>query len=295
LIARAARTDAAAPAGIPPTGFERALMRILFCCDVMGRSGREAVIDNMAGLRRKLALDFVVINGENAAGGYGITDKLCQEFYSAGVDCITTGNHVWDQRELIGTIDRDQRLLRPLNFPKATPGRGAAVYTTKTGRKVLVANVMTRLFMDALDDPFAALEAMFAQHRLTVSAHAIVVDIHGEATSEKMALGHLCDGRASLAVGSHSHVPTADAQILPKGTAYQTDAGMCGDYDSVIGMKKETAIARFVRKMPGERLLPAEGEATLCATFVETDDATGLAKKVAPLRLGGRLAQAWPE
>jgi calcineurin-like phosphoesterase len=247
LIARAAPADAAAPAGIPPAGFERALMRILFCGDVMGRSGREAVIDNMAGLRRKLALDFVVINGENAAGGYGITDKLCQEFYSAGVDCITTGNHVWDQRELIGTIDRDQRLLRPLNFPKATPGRGAAVYTTKTGRKVLVANVMTRLFMDALDDPFAALEAMFAQHRLT------------------------------------------------KGTAYQTDAGMCGDYDSVIGMKKETAIARFVRKMPGERLLPAEGEATLCATFVETDDATGLAKKVAPLRLGGRLAQAWPE
>jgi 2',3'-cyclic-nucleotide 2'-phosphodiesterase len=270
-------------------------MRILFCGDVMGRSGREAVIDNMAGLRRKLALDFVVINGENAAGGYGITEKLCQEFYAAGVDCITTGNHIWDQREIIGTIDRDQRLLRPLNFPKATPGRGAALYTTRTGRKVLVANVMTRLFMDALDDPFAALETLFAQHRLAASAHAIIVDIHGEATSEKMALGHLCDGRASLAVGSHSHVPTADAQILPKGTAYQTDAGMCGDYDSVIGMKKETAIARFVRKLPGERLMPAEGEATLCATFVETDDATGLAKKVAPLRLGGRLVPAWPE
>jgi metallophosphoesterase (TIGR00282 family) len=270
-------------------------MRLLFCGDVMGRAGRDAVTSNIPELRKKLSLDFVVINGENAAGGYGITDKLCQDFYAAGVDCITTGNHVWDQRELIGTIDADPRLLRPLNFPKGTPGRGANVYTTRTGRKVLVANVMTRLFMDALDDPFASLETMFAQHRLNATAHAIIVDIHGEATSEKQALGHLCDGRASLAVGSHSHVPTADWQVLPKGTAYQTDAGMCGDYDSVIGMKKETAIARFVRKLPGERLLPAEGEATLCATFVETDDMSGLAKRVAPLRLGGRLASAWPE
>ena len=270
-------------------------MRLLFCGDVMGRVGREAVITRVPELRKKLSLDFVVINGENAAGGYGITEKLCHEFYAAGVDCITTGNHVWDQRELIGTIDGDPRLLRPLNFPRGTPGRGANIYTTRTGKKVLVANVMTRLFMDALDDPFAALEAMFVQHRLTATAHAIIVDIHGEATSEKMALGHLCDGRASLAVGSHSHVPTADWQVLPKGTAYQTDAGMCGDYDSVIGMKKETAIARFVRKLPGERLLPAEGEATLCATFVETDDTSGLAKRVAPVRLGGRLASAFPD
>jgi metallophosphoesterase (TIGR00282 family) len=270
-------------------------MRILFCGDVMGRTGREVVLDNIAGLRRKLELDFVVINGENAAGGYGITEKLCHEFYSAGVDCITTGNHVWDQREVIGYIDREPRLLRPLNFPKGTPGRGANLYTTKTGRKVLVVNVMTRLFMDAIDDPFAAMEVVFAQHRLAATAHAIVVDIHGEATSEKMALGYLCDGRASMAVGSHSHVPTADWRILPGGTAYQTDAGMCGDYDSVIGMKKETAIARFVRKMPGERLMPAEGEATLCATFVETDDATGLARKVSAVRLGGRLAPAWPD
>jgi 2',3'-cyclic-nucleotide 2'-phosphodiesterase len=270
-------------------------MRLLFCGDVMGRSGREVVIANLPELRRKLALDFVAINGENAAGGYGITEKICGEFYAAGVDCITTGNHVWDQRETIGFIDRDQRLLRPLNFPKATPGRGAATFTTRTGKKVLVANVMTRLFMDPLDDPFAALEALFAQHRLGATAQAILVDIHGEATSEKMALGHVCDGRASLAVGSHSHVPTADYQILPKGTAYQTDAGMCGDYDSVIGMKKENAILRFVRKIPGERLAPAEGPGTLCATFVETDDATGLARKIAPLRLGGRLAPAWPE
>ncbi len=270
-------------------------MRILFCGDVMGRAGREVVLDNIAGLRRRLELDFVIVNGENAAGGYGITEKLCHEFYSAGVDCITTGNHVWDQREVIGHIDREPRLLRPMNFPKATPGRGANVYTTRTGKKVLVVNVMCRLFMDAIDDPFAALEGVFAQHRLGGSVHAVIVDIHGEATSEKMALGCLCDGRASLAVGSHSHVPTADWRILPGGTAYQTDAGMCGDYDSVIGMKKETAIARFVRKMPGERLMPAEGEATLCGTFVETDDATGLARKVSAVRLGGRLAPAWPD
>jgi metallophosphoesterase (TIGR00282 family) len=270
-------------------------MRILFCGDVMGRSGREVVTANVPELRRKLALDFVVANGENAAGGYGITEKLCGEFYAAGIDCITTGNHVWDQRELIAYIDRDPRLLRPLNYPKATPGRGLNLFTTRSGRKVLVVNVMTRLFMDALDDPFAALEAMFAQQRLGATAHAILVDVHGEATSEKQALAHLCDGRASLVVGSHSHVPTADAQILAKGTGFQTDAGMCGDYDSVIGMKKETAIARFVRKLPGERLMPAEGAGTLCATFVETDDATGLARRVAPLRLGGRLAPAWPE
>jgi len=269
-------------------------MRILFCGDIMGRSGREIVTAKVPELRRSLSLDFVVVNGENAAGGYGITEKICHEFYSAGIDCITTGNHVWDQREIIAYIDRDPRLLRPLNFPKSTPGRGASLFTTRDGRKVLVANVMTRLFMDALDDPFAAVEGLLAVNRLGSSAHAIIVDIHGEATSEKMALGHLCDGRASLAVGSHSHVPTADAQILPKGTAYQTDAGMCGDYDSVIGMKKETAIARFVRKMPGERLMPAEGEATLCATFIETDDATGLARRIAPVRLGGRLAEAFP-
>jgi 2',3'-cyclic-nucleotide 2'-phosphodiesterase len=270
-------------------------MRILMIGDVVGRGARRALALLVPQLRKAREIDFVIANGENAAGGRGLTPTTAAEIFDAGVDVITTGNHIWDQREIIGTIDRDQRLLRPLNFPKATPGRGAALYTTRTGRKVLVANVMTRLFMDALDDPFAALETLFAQHRLAASAHAIIVDIHGEATSEKMALGHLCDGRASLAVGSHSHVPTADAQILPKGTAYQTDAGMCGDYDSVIGMKKETAIARFVRKLPGERLMPAEGEATLCATFVETDDATGLAKKVAPLRLGGRLVPAWPE
>jgi metallophosphoesterase (TIGR00282 family) len=267
-------------------------MNLLFCGDVVGRAGREAVTANVPSLRKRLKLDFVAINGENAAHGFGITDKLCREFYAAGVDCITTGNHAWDQREIIGYIDSDPRLLRPANYPRGTPGRGVSAFTTPTGRKIVVINVMTRLFMDALDDPFAAVESALAVHKLRGSAHAILVDVHGEATSEKMAMGHYCDGRASLVVGSHSHVPTADAQILPGGTAYQTDAGMCGDYDSVIGMRKDVAVARFVRKMPGERLTPADGEGTMCAVFAEIDDATGLARRVAPIRIGGRLAPA---
>ena len=269
-------------------------MKVLFCGDIVGRAGRDVVVDNMPELRRRLELDFVVVNGENAAGGFGITDKIAHDFYSAGVDCITTGNHVWAQRETIAYIDGDPRLLRPLNFPKGTPGRGIGAYQTRTGRKVVVANVMCRLFMDPLDDPFAGLETLFQQHSLGGSAQAIIVDVHGEATSEKMSLGHLCDGRASLVVGSHSHVPTADAQILPRGTGYQSDAGMCGDYDSVIGMKKEIAMARFIRKLPGERLVPAEGPATLCAIYAELDDKTGFTRMIAPLRLGGRLAAAWP-
>jgi metallophosphoesterase (TIGR00282 family) len=270
-----------------------AVVKLLFLGDVVGRSGREAIQKHLPGLRKSLGLDFVVANAENAAGGYGITDKVASELYANGVDCITTGNHVWDQRELILTIDRDPKLLRPANFPKGTPGKGIGVYRLPSGAEIVVANFMTRLFMDPLDDPFAGLEALLAQHRLGGRVAAILVDLHGEATSEKMALGHLADGRASLVVGSHSHVPTADAQILPGGTGYQTDAGMCGDYDSVIGMKKEPAIQRFVRKMPGERLTPAEGEGTLCAIYAEIG-ANGLCGRIAPVRQGGRLAPAMP-
>jgi len=269
-------------------------MRILVCGDVMGKSGRDAVAAYVPRLRQELALDFVVVNGENAAGGFGITDKLCAELYAVGADVITTGNHVWDRRELIGYIDGDPRLLRPLNLPPGTPGAGARVFGLADGRKVLVLNPMARLFMDAIDCPFAAVERELGAHRLG-AVQAVVIDFHGEATSEKMAMGHFADGRASLVVGTHSHVPTADAQILPKGTAFQTDCGMCGDYDSVIGMVKETAVARFVRKMPGERLQAAEGEGTLCAVFVETDDATGLAARIEPVRLGGRLTPAMPK
>jgi metallophosphoesterase (TIGR00282 family) len=268
-------------------------MRLLICGDVVGRSGREAVKSHVPRLRRELGLDFVVANGENAAGGFGITDKLCAELYAAGADVITTGNHVWDQRELLGTIGGDPRLLRPLNLPAGTPGVGARVFSLADGRRVLVLNPMARLFMDAIDCPFAAVERELGQHPLG-DVQAVVIDFHGEATSEKMAMGHFADGRASVVVGTHSHVPTADAQILPKGSAYQTDCGMCGDYDSVIGMQKETAVARFVTKIPGERLKVADGEGTLCAVFVETDDVTGLARRVEPVRLGGRLAEHLP-
>ncbi len=270
-------------------------MRILFCGDVVGRPGREAVTQRMPTLRRILGLDFVVVNGENAAGGFGITEAVCREFFAAGVDVVTTGNHVWDKREIIPTLDAEPRLLRPANFPPGTPGRGAYPYALADGRRILVVNLMTRLFMDALDCPFRAVDAALEGHGLGASVQAILVDVHGEATSEKMAMGHHLDGRASVVVGSHSHVPTADAQILPGGTAYQTDAGMCGDYDSVIGMRKDIAVARFLRKMPGERLAPADGEGTMCGVFVETDDATGRAVRVAPVRLGGRLSETRPE
>jgi metallophosphoesterase (TIGR00282 family) len=269
-------------------------MKVLFCGDIVGRSGRDVVVQQVPELRRKLGLDFVFVNGENAAGGFGITAAIAREFYAAGVDCITTGNHVWDQREIIPHIGGDAKLLRPANFPKGTPGRGVGTYTIGGNRTVVVVNVMTRLFMDPLDDPFASLETMLAQYRLGTNANAILIDLHGEATSEKQALGHLVDGRASLVVGSHSHVPTADARILTGGTGYQTDAGMCGDYDSIIGMKKEAATLRFVRKMPGERLTPAEGAGTLCGIFAELDDATGLTRRIAPVRVGGMLAPAMP-
>ncbi len=269
-------------------------MRLLFCGDIVGRPGRAAVVDHLAGLRKRLALDFVVANGENAAGGFGITGKICQELFEAGVDAITGGNHIWDQREVLSYIDGEPRLLRPQNYPASTPGRGSGLFTAPKGRKVLVVSVMGRLFMDALDDPFACVERELAKHRLGVGAQAIILDVHAEATSEKMAMGHAVDGRVSLCVGTHTHVPTADTMILPGGTAYQSDAGMCGDYDSVIGMDKAVPIARFTRKLPTERLSVARGEGTLCAVFVETDDKTGLALRAEPVRVGGRLTETLP-
>ena len=270
-------------------------MKLLFCGDIVGRAGREAVTGRLPRLREELALDFVIANGENAAGGYGITGKICAELFAAGVDAISGGNHSWDQREALGFIDREPRLLRPQNYPDGTPGRGAAVFDVRGGRKVLVLNVMGRLFMDPLGDPFACVERVLAKHRLGATVQAIVVDIHAEATSEKMAMGHFVDGRASLCVGTHTHVPTADAMILPGGTAYQSDAGMCGDYDSVIGMDKVAPLARFTRKLPTERLSVASGEGTLSGVYVEIDDKTGLATKIAPLRAGGRLTPTRPD
>jgi metallophosphoesterase (TIGR00282 family) len=269
-------------------------LRILFLGDLVGRTGRAAAIAALPRLRRDLALDFVIVNGENAAGGFGITQKICAAVYEAGADVITTGNHVWDQKETVGFIGNDGRLLRPENFPEGTPGRGYGIYTAKNGKTVLVANLMGRLFMDPLDDPFAAAERILGRVQLGRDVAALVFDFHAEATSEKMAFAHMVDGRASLVVGTHTHVPTADHMILAGGTAYMSDAGMCGDYDSVIGMRKTEPIARFLRKLPTDRLTPAEGEATVSGLLVETDEKSGLARRVEPLREGGKLAPAIP-
>jgi metallophosphoesterase (TIGR00282 family) len=269
-------------------------LNILLFGDVVGRVGREAVKAHLPALRRELAIDLAIVNAENAAHGFGVSEKIAGEMYEAGADVLSTGNHVWDQRELIQYIERDPRLLRPANFPKGTPGMGWRLQPLDGGRSVLVVNLMGRLFMEVLDDPFAVLDAILAEHPLGRSATAIVVDFHGEATSEKMAFAHFADGRVSAVVGTHTHVPTADAQILPGGTAYISDCGMCGDYDSVIGMQKGPAVRRFVTRMPGDKAHPAEGEATVCGVFVAIDDATGLARRIEPVRIGGRLTQHVP-
>jgi metallophosphoesterase (TIGR00282 family) len=266
-------------------------MRILFLGDIVGRSGREAVLAGLPGLRQRLRLDLVVVNAENASHGFGLAPDMATAFFAAGADVLTLGNHAWDRKELVGYIDTQPRLIRPLNFAPGTPGQGFSLVEVPGGRRALVIQVMGRLFMEPSDDPFRLTAELLGRHRLGATVDAVVLDIHGEATSEKMAYAHSFDGRASLVVGTHTHVPTADTQILPGGTAYQTDAGMCGDYDSVIGMDKGAAAARFWRRVPGERLGPAGGEATLCGVFVETDDSTGLAMRAAPVRLGGKLSQ----
>jgi metallophosphoesterase (TIGR00282 family) len=270
-------------------------MRIAFFGDVVGRSGREGLADHLPGLRRRLALDFVIVNGENAAAGFGITENTAGELFNAGADCLTLGNHSWDQKEALTYIVREPRLIRPLNYPVLAdaPGRGSQMFDVN-GRRVLVVNLLGRVFMDALDDPFAAVDRVLEQSPLGMVCDAVIVDIHGEATSEKMAMGHFCDGRASLVVGTHSHVPTADAQILNGGTAYQTDAGACADYDSVIGNQKEEPLRRFTTRISGGRYKPAEGPATVCGVYVETDDRTGLARRIEPIRVGGRLKETIP-
>lgn len=266
-------------------------MKILFLGDVVGRNARDEIIKQAPVLRKTHALDAIIVNVENAAYGFGVTAQICDDFYKAGIECLTTGNHIWDQREIIPYIDRDPKLLRPLNFPEGTPGKGAYVIETAKGQKILVANIMARLFMDAMDDPFAAADKLCKAYRLGKDVNAIFIDFHGEASSEKQALAYYLDGRVSFVVGTHTHVPTADTRVLPKGTGFQTDAGMCGCYESVIGMDKELAVNRFVRKMPGEKLFPAGGPVSLCGVMLETDDKTGLCLKASPFRSGGILAE----
>jgi len=260
----------------------------------VGRSGRNVVTERLPNLIRDWKLDLVAINGENAAGGFGITEAIYQELIDAGADAITLGNHAWDQKEALVFIERADRLIRPLNYPQGTPGRGAAMIEAKNGARVLVINAMGRVFMDPLDDPFAAVDRELTACQLRTGADAIIVDIHAETTSEKQSMGHFLDGRASLVVGTHTHVQTADHRIFPGGTAFISDVGMTGDYDSVIGMNKDEPLGRFLRKISTSKFEAASGPGTLCAIAVETDDKTGLAQRVAPVRLGGRLEEAKP-
>jgi metallophosphoesterase (TIGR00282 family) len=272
-------------------------MRIAFFGDVVGRSGRDGLADHLPDLRRRLDLEFVIVNAENAAHGFGISENTARELFDAGADCLTLGNHAWDQKEALTYIVREPRLLRPVNFPRLSdaPGAGANLFETRTGKRILVINVLGRVHMDALDDPFAAIDRELESCPLGMACDAAVVDMHAEATSEKMAMGHFCDGRASLVVGTHTHVPTADAQILPGGTAYQTDAGACADYDSVIGNDKDEPLRRFTTRISQGRYTPASGPATVCGVYVETDDRTGLARRIEPIRVGGRLKATIPE
>jgi len=270
-------------------------MRLLFLGDIVGRSGRTAVLNRLPDLRARWRIDCVVVNGENAAAGFGITETIYTDLVGAGADAITLGNHCWDQREALVFIERSPRLVRPANYPAGTPGRGATLIETAAGQRVLVVNVMGRLFMEALGDPVAALEKEIEACPLGRVADAIVVDIHCEATSEKKCVGHMLDGRVSLVVGTHTHTPSADAQILSGGTAYQTDTGMCGDYAGVIGFDKDEPVRRYVERTPGGRWTASEGPGTICGIAVETDDATGLAVKVARVCLGPVLENASPD
>ncbi|MEM7440046.1 MAG: TIGR00282 family metallophosphoesterase [Pseudomonadota bacterium] len=269
-------------------------MRLLFLGDVMGRAGRAAITDNLARLREDWALDFICVNAENSTNGAGLSKAHAQLLLEAGADCLTLGDHAFDQRDMLSFIEQEPRILRPLNYAKTAPGHGAALFPVAGGKKVFVAQVLGQVFMKKpFSDPFSAIDRALQLAPLGARADAVIVDVHAEATSEKMAMGHFADGRASLVVGTHTHVPTGDANILPGGTAYLTDAGMCGDYNSVIGMEKAEPMRRFITGMQKERFQPARGEATLSGVFVETG-ADGKATTVAPVRLGGRLAEATP-
>lgn len=271
-------------------------MRLLFLGDIVGKPGREAIYSQLPGLISDYKIDFTIINGENAAAGFGITEEILVSLIRVGADVVTTGNHVWDKKEALTFCERYPEFVRPANFPEGTPGRGATLQIAKNGARVLVSNIMGRVFMHPdLDDPFMAAEKTLEACPLGEQADAVVFDFHAEATSEKQCFGHFVDGRASLVVGTHTHVPTADYQILNGGTAYMSDAGMCGNYDSSLGMDKEEPLHRFTSKIAKGRFEVAAGVGTISGVCVEISDRTGLAEKIAPLRLGPRLAEARPD
>ncbi len=270
-------------------------MRLIILGDVVGRPGRQAVQRELPGLRERYRPDLVVVNGENAAGGFGITARLFHELRDAGADVVTLGNHAWDQGEILEFIQNEPNLIRPINYPPGTPGAGAIVITTASGKRIQVINAMGRVFMDALDDPFRAVDRQLEAQSLGRDCDAIIVDFHAEATSEKQAMGHFLDGRVSVVFGTHTHVPTCDHQVLEGGTAYVSDAGMCGDFAGILGMDRQEPMQRFLTKISGGRLSAADGEGTVCGLAVDVDDATGLARRIGLIRLGGRLEPALPD
>ena len=270
-------------------------MRLLFLGDIVGRTGRNASLEALPGIREHYKLDFVIINGENAAGGFGITESILNDLIDAGADCVTLGNHAFDQKDTLVFIERHDRLIRPLNFPKGTPGRGAVMLKAKNGSDVLVINAMGRVYMTELDCPFRAVDNEITACKLKQGADVILVDFHAEATSEKQSFGYFVDGRVTGVIGTHTHTPTSDHRILPNGTAFMSDAGMCGDYNSVLGMDAEEPLSRFLTKIPRTRYEPAMGEATLCGLAIDIDDATGLARRVAPFRRGPHLDPVEPD
>ena len=264
-------------------------MKILFLGDVVGVAGRSMILSNLLSKIKDEKIDFVVVNGENAADtGLGLTKEICKDFFNCGVDVITTGNHVWAQKETVSHIEKENRLLRPQNLFAASPGKGFEIFTAKNKMKVGVLNLMGNVFMKKCEDVFEAAEKFIQKYRLKEHYDFLIVDFHAEVTSEKMAMGHFFDGKATLVVGTHTHIPTNDGRVLKSGTAYQTDAGMCGDYDSVIGMNKENSINRFL-KTKSTKHFPAIGEATLCGVIVECDIKTGLAKSIENFIYGGEL------
>ncbi|MEJ1992753.1 MAG: TIGR00282 family metallophosphoesterase [Maritimibacter sp.] len=270
-------------------------MKLLFLGDVVGRAGRRAITERLPALREAWKLDFVVVNGENATGGMGLSSSHAKTFFEAGVDVITLGDHAFDQKDMFAYCEQEPRIIRPLNYAKGAPGKGVRIYSDRRGRKVVVAQVLGQVFMKRpFDDPFATIDAALKPFPLGGQAQAVIVDVHCEATSEKMAMGHYLDGRASMVVGSHTHVPTGDAMILPGGTGYLTDGGMCGDYNSVIGMEKSEPLRRFVTGMSKGRFSPALSEATLSGFYVETDDRSGKAIRVEMIREGGVLQASAP-
>ena len=264
-------------------------MRILFLGDVVGTTGCSKIMNNLLNQIQINKIDFVIVNGENAdASGVGLTKEICEDFFNCGVDVITTGNHVWDKKEIVKYIDQENRLLRPKNLFEPSPGKGFEIFTTKSDFKIGVLNLMGNVFMKKSNDVFETAKKFIEKYRLKNDFDLLVVDFHGEITSEKNAMGHFFDGKATLVIGTHTHIPTNDARILKNGTAFQTDAGMCGDYDSVIGMNKDNSINRFL-KNSSTKHFPAEGEATLSGVIVDCDIETGLAKNIKSYILGSQL------